>query len=262
MTYKELPESGELVVCTVNKVMDFGAFVGLDEYDDQEGLIHISEVASGWVKYIRDHVREGQKIVCKVLDVNPDRGHIDLSLKDVNDHQKRAKIQNWKLDSKAKKWLSRLTEKLKMNPDEIEEMESTLLERFHSFYAVFDELVDKGENAVDGLELKKKLVTELVKTATDNIKPPQVTITGYVDLTCGKPDGIDVIKKALKETLKVEDGVQIEVTYVGTPRYRMKVTTMEYKEAESALRKAADRAIKVIQKNNGTGNFIRQLEKG
>ena len=48
---KGWPEIGDLVVCTVVNVVEFGAFVQLDEYDKKEGLIHISEVASGWVKY-------------------------------------------------------------------------------------------------------------------------------------------------------------------------------------------------------------------
>jgi len=73
------PEPGDLVVCTVSQVVDFGAFVTMDEYEGKQGLIHISEVASGWIKYIRDHVREGQKIVCKVLSVDRARHHIDLS---------------------------------------------------------------------------------------------------------------------------------------------------------------------------------------
>lgn len=101
MERKGWPELDELVVCSVQQVKDFGAFTSLDEYGGKEGLIHISEVATGWVKYIRDHVREGQKIVCKVLDVNPSKHHIDLSLKDVNDHQRREKIQDWKNEQKA-----------------------------------------------------------------------------------------------------------------------------------------------------------------
>jgi len=34
------PEPGSLVVCTVTQVVDFGAFVSLDEYSGQQGLIH------------------------------------------------------------------------------------------------------------------------------------------------------------------------------------------------------------------------------
>src|SRR2546428_10684676 len=102
----EWPEEGELVVCTVKNVKNFGAFGTLDEYDGKEGFIHVAEGSSGWIKYIRDYVREGQKLVCKVLRVDPDKGHIDLSLKAVNEHQKREKIQEWKNEQKAEKLLS------------------------------------------------------------------------------------------------------------------------------------------------------------
>ena len=101
MKGEEWPEEGDLVVCTVQHVKDFVAFVSLDEYNGREGLIPISEIATGWIKYIRDHIREGQKVVCKVLNVDTSRGHIDLSLKDVNEHQRRETIREWKNESKA-----------------------------------------------------------------------------------------------------------------------------------------------------------------
>ena len=62
---REYPEERDLVMCSVKEVFPYGAFVILDEYD-KEGMIHIKEISSSWVKNIRNHVREGQKIVCKV----------------------------------------------------------------------------------------------------------------------------------------------------------------------------------------------------
>ncbi len=109
----EFPEESELVVCTVQNVKNFGAFVTLDEYGGKEGFIHIRDVATGWVKYIRDYVREGQKIVCKVLGVDMSKGHIDLSLKSVNEHQKREKIQQWKNENKAEKLMEIVAERLR-----------------------------------------------------------------------------------------------------------------------------------------------------
>src|SRR5438445_19705 len=96
------PDEGELVVCTVTNVKNFGAFVTLDEYEAKAGFIHIAEVSSGRIKYIRDYVREGQKVVCKVLKVDKDKGHIDLSLEAVTEHQRREKIQEWKNEQRAK----------------------------------------------------------------------------------------------------------------------------------------------------------------
>ncbi|MEM0346916.1 MAG: S1 RNA-binding domain-containing protein, partial [Thermoplasmatales archaeon] len=50
---KENPEVGDIVVCTVKEVRDFGVVCTLDEFNNKEGFIHISEITSGWIKYIR-----------------------------------------------------------------------------------------------------------------------------------------------------------------------------------------------------------------
>jgi len=83
-------------MCTVTKVFNQGAFMRLDEYGGEEGMVHVSEVASGWIKNIRDYVREGQKVVCKVLAVDPKRKHIDLSIRRVKDSERRWKVQQLK----------------------------------------------------------------------------------------------------------------------------------------------------------------------
>ncbi len=40
-------------MATVKEVFDQGAYLTLDEYEGKEGMVHISEIASGWVKNIR-----------------------------------------------------------------------------------------------------------------------------------------------------------------------------------------------------------------
>src|SRR6266480_2960343 len=86
------PEVGDLVVATVKRVEDYGAYVKLDEFAGIEGLVHISEMATTWVRNIRDHAREGQKLVLKVLRVNPQRNQIDLSLRRVTGREKSEKL--------------------------------------------------------------------------------------------------------------------------------------------------------------------------
>ena len=46
----EYPEIGELVVCSVTNVKNFGAFVTLDEYGGKEGFIHVRDVATGYAR--------------------------------------------------------------------------------------------------------------------------------------------------------------------------------------------------------------------
>src|SRR3989449_524132 len=151
----EWPDEGELVVCTVTNVKNFGAFVTLDEYENKEGFIHIAEVSSGWIKYIRDYVREGQKVVCKVLKVDPDKGHIDLSLKAVNEHQRREKIQEWKNEQKAENLLGIVATRLGKPVEACwEEFGYALLDSFGSLYRAFEEIEKAANRVIKALTAK------------------------------------------------------------------------------------------------------------
>ena len=260
---KGWPNVGELVVCTVTKVVDFGAFVALDEYDNKEGLIHISEVASGWVKYIRDHVREGQKIVCKVLDVNPKRGHIDLSFKDVNEHQRRETIQLWKNEQKASKWLQFVADNAHVPAPELEVMKDRIRDEFGNLYAIFEDAAQGDLRSIEKLGFPKNVIDALLKVAEDNVKIPSVDISGYVDLICPVSNGIDIIKKALKAAGSDEnaEGIIVEISYVGAPRYRIRVVAPDYKKAENILKHTAMQAIEQVQKHGGEGEFHRHMEE-
>ena len=46
-TKNEWPAERDLVVGTVHKVLNYGAFAYLDEYPGKEAFIHISEVSAG-----------------------------------------------------------------------------------------------------------------------------------------------------------------------------------------------------------------------
>ena len=101
---KGIPEENEIVICTVKKILPHGVFVGLDEYKDKEGLIHISEISPGRVRNIRDFVKEGKRIVCKILKINLERNHIDLSLRRVTQSQRINKNTSYKQEQKPKRF--------------------------------------------------------------------------------------------------------------------------------------------------------------
>ena len=70
-------EVGDEVDGTITGVVDFGAFVKLEE--GLEGLIHISEIDWGLVDDPRNFVKVGQKIKAKIIEIK--EGKISLSLK-------------------------------------------------------------------------------------------------------------------------------------------------------------------------------------
>jgi len=222
---QEFPEIGELVIGAVRDVKNFGAFISLNEYDNKEGFIHIAEVATGWVKYIRDYVKEGQIVVCKVLAVDPSKGHIDLSLKQVNEHQKRLKIQDWKNEQKAEKLFELLAGKLNKEPKDLyEDFGFKLIDTFGTLYGSFEECTI-NPNCLTENDFTGDWTEPFIQLANDNISPPFVSIDGYLEISCPAPDGITPIKNALSDASKAEEDVEIKVQYVSAPRYRLQVNT-------------------------------------
>ena len=68
---------GDTVDAEVFKITNFGAFVRLE--DGQKGLIHISQIAGSFVKDINSHLKLGDKIKPRVLNIIDNK--IDLTLK-------------------------------------------------------------------------------------------------------------------------------------------------------------------------------------
>ncbi|HEC76217.1 MAG TPA: translation initiation factor IF-2 subunit alpha [Thermoplasmatales archaeon] len=258
--HKELPETGELVVCTVERAKGFGAFVKLEEYPDKKGFIHIKEVAPGWVKNIRDYVREGQRIVCRVMDVDPSKGYVDLSLKRVNEHQKKEKIQQWKNEQKAEKLLEMLGERIGLSKEECyEKFGYELIEKFGSLYNAFEECAI-NENALKEEGFEGDWIEVFVDIAKENVIVPYVEIKGYIEITCPLPDGIKHIKKALQLIEKKEDEIEINVKYISAPVYMIDVKAPDYKSAEKELKGRIEKSIEYIKKKGGTGKFMRELK--
>jgi len=252
----EFPEEGELVIGTVTSIRNFGAFVTLDEFAKREAFIHLSEVATGWVKYIRDHIREGQKIVARVLRVDPTKGQIDLSLKRINDHQRREKVQAWKNEQRAMRLVEQVGAALKLTGDAAAELFGpALVERYGSLFQAF-EVASADPKRFQKENEKAPWAAAFLKVARESIVPPQVTILGTFEISDPAPDGLDHVRAALLAAEKV-DPEAVEVQYVGAPRYRVRVQASQYKQAEETLKKVTDAALKSIKAAGGEGTFTR-----
>ncbi|ATO48966.1 MULTISPECIES: S1 RNA-binding domain-containing protein [Brevibacillus] len=71
-------EVGSIIEGKVTAIKPFGMFVAVDE--TQQGLVHISQVANGFVKDINDHFSVGAAVKVKVLSID-DAGKISLSVR-------------------------------------------------------------------------------------------------------------------------------------------------------------------------------------
>ncbi len=249
---KGFPEEDELVLCTVTNTFHHGVFVNVEEYG-KSGMIYISEVSPGRIRNIRDFVKEGKKIVCKVLRINEEKGYIDLSLRRVNERQKKEKINEIKQEQKAEKIIEFAAKKLDKDPKKLyEELSSKIFEKYGLLYLCFEDVV-KGNVSLEKLGIDKKIADFLTESVKERMKPAEVFVEGELKLKSYMPDGVETIKGALNKA----SGENVVVLYEGAGRYKIRAKANEYRDAEDILERSKDSALDFMEKNNGGGDFVK-----
>lgn len=255
MLYRKqgFPEDGELVICTVGKVHFHTVFIKLDEYDRQ-GVIHISEISPGRIRNIRDYVKEGKKVICKVLRINKERGHIDLSLRRVTEMQRRAKNNEIKQEQLAEKIVEQAAKKLKKNLHVFyDEITSKVFEKYPTLFECFND-VALGNADLKDFKINPKEIKELEDLIKQRIKPKEVQIKGHFEVKFYQPDGVGLVKKTF-ELVKVEN---VDTNYLGGGKYSLVITTTDYKVGEKILEKCIDKVNSFVDENDGEVEFVRE----
>ncbi|MCL1788598.1 MAG: S1 RNA-binding domain-containing protein [Defluviitaleaceae bacterium] len=74
---------GEIYDGKVLKIKPFGAIVSLPTCGGTLGLVHISQIANGFIQSVEDVVNIGDDVLVRVVSVEEGSGKISLSMKDV-----------------------------------------------------------------------------------------------------------------------------------------------------------------------------------
>lgn len=261
MKRKDLPDVGELVVGTVVKVFDYGAYVALDEYGGLEAYLPWSEVSSRWIRSIKDYLKEGQKVVGKVIRVNRAKKHVDISLKRVTEGERRRKILEWKRAVKADKILEIAASKLGKTKEEAYKEAGWKLEDYYGeIYAGLEESVVRGIEALLEAGVSEEWAKVLKELADKHITIKKVKVKGVFSIQVIKPNGIEIIRNALTSAYKEvsEGNVDIRIYTIGAPRYVVEVTATDYKLAERVLNRIVKRVTEIIKQHNGIVEFVRE----
>lgn len=258
---KGLPEEGDTVICTVKKVLHHSVFVSLDEYVNLEGMIHISEIAPGRIRNMRDYVSEGRMIVCKVLLINEMRGSIDLSLRRVPFQQKLKKEEEFKQEIKAEKLLEFVAQKSKTTLQDVyAKAGEKMISEYGSLTSCFMDIVARGDIVMKELEVPEPYAKEIADVVRERIKPIKVSIAGEFTLESFAEDGIEKVKAALKKGEEVARSGKYDVrlTYASAPKYLYEITSTDYKSAEAATDKVVSAILVEMKALGGTGEFKRK----
>ena len=233
-TNENWPEEGELLVCTVSNVRENGAYLSLDEYGSREGFVFVGEVASGWVKNIRNHIRVGQRVVAKVIGVKKDRERVDLSIKSVSEERRRDTLQSWKNKQRAHQIMGVVAERTGWDEEKTAEISNEMTEIFGTLYGALEECAI-SETALSDNGFSGDWMATVVELAVENIIPPFVEIRGIFNIEVWDSEGVYAIRDALLAAEAVAEGEE-EVTltchYDGAPEYRVDIKAPDYETAE------------------------------
>ncbi len=264
----KFPSEGEFIVGKVREIQDQHVYIdlidyeGLDHEETAKGMVHISEISSRWVKNIRNYMREGQRIVLRVLRVDPVKGHVDLSYRRTNSAQRENRMKEWKYAIKYENLLQFLAEATKISLDEAYDLIGwPVLDMFISYQEAIEELKENGEEIFKNLKVPKELEQEFLKIVDENVSISTVSIKGKAKIIVRTGDGVDKIKKALIDAMKVIDNPKstrnLSITYLGAPFYKIEIISKDYLDAENILSEILEKVEPQIKVAGGTFEFIR-----
>ena len=251
---EEWPEEGDLLICTVKDIKQNGAYLGLDSYEGREGFVFVGEIAAGWVRNIRAHVREGQRVVAKVILVKKDRKRVELSLKSVSEERRRDTVQAWKNEERANQIMRVASERVGWDDNKSTEISNSMIETFGTLYGALEECAI-SESALTDAGFEGDWTDVVTSLAMENIIPPFVEIRGVLEIQVWGEEGVYAIRDALLDAEACAEGLE-EVTlschYDGAPNYRIDIRAPDYQAAESVWESAVDAVKKSMSTVDGS----------
>nr|MDQ3969382.1 RNA-binding protein [Thermoproteota archaeon] len=118
----------------------------------------------------------------------------------------------------------------------------------------------KGLDTFQNIDLSPE-IKNAIEEASKRIPIPLVEISGIMEITSKKADGIEIIKNMLANAEGNKGGASSTIKYIGAHRYRIVVTAENFKVAEKFMNNTVEKTRASIEKQQGTFNFIRQVSK-
>ena len=244
--YKDRPEEGDFVVIEITDVDKNSAYADLEEYNDVKGLIHISEASRSWVQDLTKELSEGEKTVAQVVDTEDTIG---LSLKRVNDKQKRDTMQRWRKEQKASDFVEDLEEKIDID-DIYEEVVYPLQKELGSSFQGFEISIAEEERLKEFLD--DEVVDAIQEVARENIDLKQEKFEGEIEVEFYQGDGLERVKKAFNEP-----GEGVEVKCISAPNYSIGAWGRTQELAKKRMDDAVDKIRSEVEELDGSFEFYK-----
>jgi translation initiation factor 2 subunit 1 len=199
-------------------------------------------------------------MVLKVLRVDVEKGHIDLSLRRVTKRERIEKIKSWKKDRKGEVLLRAVAEIVGLPIHEVYQKAGAVLEEKFGLYEGFEKVLKDGIEALTKLDIPEDIAKAFAQVAEERIRIKMVKVKGILEVRCMKPNGVKCIQDAFidaKKSQKAKDA-KIEFCVIAAPRYSLEVSADNWKRAEELIEKVSQSVVTNITKAGGQGSFKKE----
>jgi translation initiation factor 2 subunit 1 len=169
------------------------------------------------------------------------------------------KEEESKQEQKSEKILELVAKKLNISLEDLYQKAGyKIIEEYGSLNTCFQDVIN-NEQTLKNLNIDIKILKELIVTIKEKIKPPEIKVSSILVLKSTAQNGIDIIKNAIKkgDDFAKEKNYIIQFNYISAPKYKLTITSTDYKKAESQTEQIANLIISDIKKEGGEGEFLR-----
>jgi translation initiation factor 2 subunit 1 len=260
MKRNTFPELNEVVLFKVTLIDEIAIYGSLVEYNDIKAMMIYAEVSARRIKSIYQHIKEGQEVVAIVTQVDTERGHINLSRKQVTTEDKEVFMIGYSNRKKVNTILYKLSLQYNCDISNLYDKLWVLSDNYDCLYSAFkninidNTILDKVELDTD---IKKCLLTCIEKLCV----VPLQTFNGEMHLHCFHIDGVDVIKEAIKYGISIIGSNKISVHYLSAPLYELRTKSYEINNAEELFNTYANIVNNYLSDKQGSCSFNRIIKE-
>lgn len=255
----KFPDTDEVVMVNVRQIAEMGSYVSLLEYNKIEGMILLSELSRRRIRSINRLIRVGRNEVVVVIRVDKEKGYIDLSKRRVSPEEIIKCEEKFAKGKTVNSILRHTAEVLKMNSDEefenlYERTAWKIDEKYkkpgHS-YEIFKQSVTEP-SILDELDIPNEWKEILMANIKRRLTPQAVKCRADIEVSCYNYEGIDAIKRALKEglTLSTEEK-PIKINLIAPPTFVVTSTSLDREEGIKLLQLVIEKIQKSIESQKG-----------
>ncbi|MDD4353008.1 MAG: S1 RNA-binding domain-containing protein [Candidatus Nanoarchaeia archaeon] len=227
------PGIKDIVLCKVKKILPHSVFVELIEYDNKEGMIHISELSSRWTRNISEIVTLNSIIVCRVEKIDESKGYIDLSKKRVTSGEEKAKKDEMQNEIHIEKIIEHSLKKNNITlKDFYEKQGYKLIEEYGSLYLYYQNYLENPK-ILNDLVLGKKVIEHMKESFESLIQKNRVTKKNIIKFYANGEKGLKNLKEFIEELTKIPDeDSKVTIKYMNSPEYLVSINSSSYKKAD------------------------------